>query len=215
MRVPCQVPHLSKSDRYVTVCVSHALGRRINSCFQCGAALPLYEPQLAQDMRTWLCTVCGVEHKGQLVQNFSIAELRNLRPEPVIFDRSQIPPPSHDLIEATQQLRPIPDQEFRDKRRSSRYAVAMVIPTQPFDAQLRPIERPSMLFARNISTGGICLLNDRAIRATFLALELSAPGGDLIQVLVQVLRSRPRGNVHEIGGEFVTKMADTTSRILR
>ena len=67
----------------------------------------------------------------------------------------------------------------------------------------------------NISTGGICLLNDRAVHAAFLALELSAPGGDLIQVLVQVLRSRPRGGVYEIGGEFIARIANATSRILR
>jgi hypothetical protein len=177
--------------------------------------LPLCEVTVPSEARSWLCTICGREYVGQLAQNFTIAELRNLRPEPVIFDRSQIPPPSQELLEAARQLRPIPDQEFRDKRRSSRYSVTMVIPTQPFDTSLRPAERPCMLFARNISTGGICLLNDRAMRAAFLALELSAPGGDLIQVLVQVLRSRPRGSVHEIGGEFITKMANTTSRILR
>jgi hypothetical protein len=177
--------------------------------------LPLCEAPSAQDARSWLCTFCGSEYRGQLAQNYTVAELRNIRPEPVIFDRAQIPPPSPNLLEATRQLRPIPDQEFRDKRRSSRYAVTMVIPTQALDNMLRPIERPCMLFARNISTGGICLLNDRSMRAAFLALELSAPGGDLIQVLVQVLRSRPRGSVHEIGGEFVTKMANATSRILR
>ena len=149
------------------------------------------------------------------MQNYSLAELRNLRPEPVIFDRSQIPPPSMDLLEATRQYRPIPDQEFRDKRRSSRYTVTMVIPAQPFDVMLRPADHPCMIFARNISTGGICLLNDRPIRANFLALELSAPGGDLIQVLVKVLRSRPRGSIYEIGGEFVTKMANANSRIIR
>lgn len=192
-----------------------AIGRRINQCTQCGAALPLCESMLAQDMRTWLCSICGHEYRGQLVQNYHLAELRNVRPEPVIFDRSQIPQPSASLMKATWQFRPVPDQDFRDKRRSSRYSVNMVIPVQPFDAQLRPCERPFMLFARNISTGGICLLTDRAVVSAFLGLELSAPGGDLIQVLVKVLRSRPRGSIYEVGGEFITKMADSTSRIIR
>jgi hypothetical protein len=69
-----------------------------------------------------------------------------------------------------------------------------------------------MSVARNISTGGICLLSDRIIHAEFLGLELSATAEELVQVLVQVMRSRPRGNVYEIGGEFITKMATIASR---
>jgi hypothetical protein len=192
----------------VTGNVAVALGRRISHCSQCGTALPLCESPMPHEARMWLCGVCGRVYQGQLATNYKAAELRNVRPEPVLFDRSQIPQPSKALLDATWQLRPFADNEFRDKRRSSRHAVTMVIPTQPFDHLLRPAERPCMLFARNISTGGICLLSDRAHRAAFFGLELSAPGGDLIQVLVQVLRARPRGSCYEIGGEFITKMAN-------
>ncbi len=199
----------------MAVSVTHSLRRRIETCTQCGTTLPLCEFLASTDARTWLCSVCGREYRGELTQNFNIEELRNIRPEPVIFDRSKIAPPSEELLETARLLRPIPDNDFRDKRRSSRYPVNMVIPTQPFDAILHPVDRPCMLVTRNISVSGICLLNDRAMCAAFLGLELFAPGGDLIQVLVRVMRSRPRGNAHEIGGEFITKMANTTSRILR
>jgi hypothetical protein len=91
----------------------------------------------------------------------------------------------------------------------------MLVPTQAFDEFLRPVDPPMLLVGRNISKGGICLLSDRAVCAPFLGLELTGPGGDLFQILVQIMRSRPRSIIHEVGGEFVCRMATTTSRILR
>lgn len=195
--------------------VTRAIGRRIEQCEQCGLPFPLSEPLISSDARIWICNGCGKEYRGQLVTNFNVEELRNLRPEPILFDRSRIPPASQELLETARRFRNVPDNDGRDKRRSIRYPVAIPVPAQAFDAVLKPIDTPFTLVARNISGGGICLLYDRSLRATFLGVELSTPGGELVQILVHVLRSRPRGNIHEIGGEFLVKMATKNSRVLR
>jgi hypothetical protein len=42
----------------------------------------------------------------------------------------------------------------------------------------------------------------------FLALELATPSGEKMRVLMQVLRCRPVGLFYEIGGEFISKIAE-------
>ncbi len=189
---------------------SGALGLRTVKCEHCGLPLPLREPRTSFEARSWRCNGCGQEVKGQLHPDYRLEELRNLCPEPIHFDRSQIPPPSSELLQTATRLRLAPGHDGREKRQSQRFPVTAIVPVLPLDALLQPIGTPFMLVARNISAGGICLLHDHAITSEFLALEFAAPGGNLVQVLVQITRSRPRGNVYEIGGEFVSKMAPPT-----
>ena len=180
---------------------------RISACNQCGAALPLCHSENPQESRNWQCTACGRSYYACLDSTFTLDELRQVRPEPILFVRAVIPPPSEELLRAAERLRLVPDHDGRDKRRSPRYPVAMNVPAQQLDARLNPVDCQFMVVARNISTGGICLLYDRAIQTPFLALELANARSELFQVLVHVRRSRLRGKVHEIGGAFVTKMA--------
>jgi hypothetical protein len=184
-----------------------ATGLRIAMCEKCSIALPLTKSLTSFESRIWVCQGCDHVIKGQLASDYTIDELRNVHPEAVVFDRAQLAPPSPELLKTTERIPTDRSHAGRDKRRAVRYSVKAAIPVQPFDAMLQPIEAPFMSVARNISTGGICLLSDRTIHAEFLGLELSATAGELVQLLVQVMRSRPRGNVYEIGGEFITKMA--------
>lgn len=87
-----------------------------------------------------------------------------------------------------------------------------IVPALELDSQLEPTGQGFMTTCRNISTGGICLLNERVIASDFVLLELAAPSADYIHVLARVLRRRPLGPYHDIGGEFVTRFARPSSR---
>jgi len=177
--------------------------------------LPLRPAVVSSNSKTWLCAGCSRELVGELSPNYKLEDLRNVHPEPVIFDRSTIPPPNAELLEFARKTMSMPDESGREKRRSDRRPTVMIVPVQPFDAMLRPIQAQFQAVARNLSGGGICLLHTHTVSATFLAIEFVTAEGEVVQVLVQVLRSRSRSQFQEIGGEFLTKLAASTSRILR
>ena len=122
------------------------------------------------------------------------------------FDLQSIPPVAPQMLEFAQQLNARVGTNV-EKRSSRRHAVIATLRAVEFDEQLRPVGSPFHTVCRNLSTGGICLINDRAVRSEFLVIELSVAGGIPIQTLAHVLRRRPLGPYHDIGSEFVTKLA--------
>ena len=191
---------------------SHNSGTRIDQCESCGIPLPLRRCS-NEEGRTWLCK-CGQEYIGELDSQYTIDQLRNVRPEPVIFDTAMLIPLPAEMLEYIRTKINIAENNV-EKRTSFRHQVILQMPAQAFDQVLRPEGRPFLTVARDLSTNGIGLIHGRAITAKFLALELVTPTGEHIQVLMQVLRCRPRGPYHDIAGQLVTRLASSTSRILR
>ncbi|MEO8497177.1 MAG: PilZ domain-containing protein [Planctomycetota bacterium] len=146
-----------------------------------------------------------------LARDYSIAELRGVRHEPVIFDRNAIEQVDRDLLAFAHGFG-ASDNHRVEKRSSPRHAVIATLTAQEFDQQLHPVGPPFQTVCRNLSTSGLCLINGHPIGCDFLVIELSAPGAVLIQTLARVLRRRPLGPYHDIGIEFVTKLANSNTK---
>ncbi len=182
------------------------VGTRIGPCAGCETPLPLCEAADPEDLRVWLCGRCGAEYRAILAPEYSIAELRNVRPEPVVFDQQSIQRVDPELLTFAQQLGAA-DNNCVEKRSSQRHAVVAVLTAQEFDERLHPVGPPFQTICRNLSAGGVCLVNSRAIQSDLLVIELSAAGGVLIQTLAQILRRQPLDRYFDIGIAFVTKLA--------
>lgn len=138
----------------------------------------------------------------------SSEELRGLRRQAIDFDSSPPAPAEAAVIEFAQQVR-LREESSIEKRTSNRHSVVSVVPAIELDEQLNPACEPFTTICRNISKGGICLLNEWAIMSD-LAIEFCPANQQPMQVLLRVLRRRPLGPYHDIGGEFVHKMSAGT-----
>jgi hypothetical protein len=58
----------------------------------------------------------------------------------------------------------------------------------------------------NISLGRAALLHTRFVDAPYLAIDFTAAGLELLQVVFKVLRCRSLGPVYEIGGQYISRL---------
>ena len=180
------------------------VGARFSTCGACEQPLPLWSASLNELPIVWQCSGCGDETTGVLVPNCPPDQLRYLRREVIGIHHSPPPAPA-ELVEFAQQVN-LRDEGNIEKRSSGRHATLSAVPALELNKQLNPVDEPFTTICRNISQGGICLLNERAIVAPFLAVEFSATDQAPIQMLIRILRRRPLGPYHDIGGEFLHKM---------
>ncbi|HUY93322.1 MAG TPA: hypothetical protein VMV10_31635 [Pirellulales bacterium] len=94
-----------------------------------------------------------------------------------------------------------------DVRSERRHAVSLRVAAVPVNERLNKIGEGFIAASRDISSGGIAIYHTRGTSERFLALELSAPSGEKMHVLLEVLRCRPVGLFYEIAGRFVSKIA--------
>ncbi len=123
------------------------------------------------------------------------------------MDDSNSPhPPPSELIQFVDRLAKESLRSHVDERTFSRYKLTVEVWVQPVNGDFSPLDRPFTAVTRDISTGGIGLMHTRAVRDKYLWLRLVAPGGGMINVVVEVLRCRPIGMFYEIGAKFVAKL---------
>lgn len=94
--------------------------------------------------------------------------------------------------------------DFRNERR---HAVSLRVAAVPVDEHLNKIGEGFIAATRDISSGGIAIYHTRGTSDRFLALEISAPSGEKLHLLLEVLRCRPAGLFYEIAGRFISKIA--------
>lgn len=94
-----------------------------------------------------------------------------------------------------------------DIRSERRRAVSLRVAAVPVDEHLNKIGEGFIAATRDISSGGIAIYHTRGTSDRYLALELSAPSGEKLHLLLEVLRCRPAGLFYEIAGRFVSKIA--------
>lgn len=186
-----------------------SVGSRISVCSRCETPLPICEALDSRFARVWTCSQCGTQFTGVLAKNYSIQELRAVRPEAIVFDPDSIQPVCPEMLEFARGIS-THDRSNIEKRTATRHPIVAILTVMELDEQLRALGPPFQTISRNLSTGGICLINDRALAGDFLAIELKGAGGASIYTLAHVLRRRPIGPYQDIGTEFVTKFASST-----
>ncbi len=189
-------------------------GTRIQECSSCQSSLPLSEALIKDDAKVWICKGCSSEYSAVLAPDYSIDELRNVSPEPILLDTSGVSPPLPEMLAFAQRFGARESKNV-EKRNATRHPVIAAVYAMELSDRLQPCSSPFQILCRNLSSGGICLINDRSIQSDFLVIEMSAAGGVPIQTLAHILRRRPIGPYHDIGAEFVTKLATSNSKMLR
>jgi hypothetical protein len=183
---------------------SKIVGTRIDQCSACKAELPLCQAANPEDVRKWVCGRCGMEYSAVLAPDYSIFELRNVRPEPVIFDPRSVQILDPEMLAFVHRF-DLSDNHRIEKRSSIRHEAIATLNAMEVDKRLKPVGTPFETICRNLSASGICLINAQAIQSDFLVIELSGAGKILIQTLAHIRRHRPVGPYYDIGIEFVTK----------
>jgi len=178
---------------------------QIHQCEFCGTRLPLNSEGHDRELRNWRCAGCDGFYRAVLSSSYDLEGLRNVRPEAFPIDHSQIPKPSAELNQHATDLNLL-EATGTEKRGAFRHLAVMPVIAQPMDAMLHLAGGPFAAVSRNLSTNGICLLHTRAVTEKFLGIELAGPHGEMIQVLLHVLRCRSRGPFQDVAGEFITKM---------
>lgn len=96
--------------------------------------------------------------------------------------------------------------EGPEQRTERRYLLSLPIAAVAVDSSLQRIGEPFIAVSRDISSGGIAMYHTRTVKEKLLALEMTAPAGDKLRVLMEVLRCHPSGLFYEIAGRFVSKL---------
>jgi len=179
---------------------------RIAACTTCNRPLPLQKPLAGEASHKWTCSGCGSQFDAVLAPDYTLDELRNVRPEVIPLDLASLAPPADELVEFARKLAR-EEMGSVEKRAADRHVMIATVPACEMNEDLVAVGSPFVTTCRNISTGGMCLLNDRALLADFLMVQLTTPSGTPLQVLLHVLRRRPLGPYHDIGGELITRFA--------
>lgn len=119
----------------------HFDGTRIIQGSACETALPLCEAVNPEDVRIWVCSRCRTEYSAMLAPNYSIDELRRVRPEHVIFDPQSIPPVAPEMLAFARRFGSR-DNNNVEKRSSPRHAVIAALSAMEFDRHLRQVGPP-------------------------------------------------------------------------
>ena len=105
-----------------------------------------------------------------------------------------------DGLRATRRYRVL----YNERRCEPRIAIALVVDLIPLDQVLRPCGDPQQGVTRDISKHGVGLFASVPVQTRFLRVYLPlAPGGNVSELLVEVLRCEQFGEVFDIGGRFV------------
>ena len=168
------------------------------ACTNCRLELPLLPAKRSGASFEWACTRCKECYTATLAPQADSAIAGNVQLAGFCIDLSLLPKPA---VQATAGF------EDQDERRSEgRQPLAVAVAAAPLDEELHPTGEPFALMTRDISTKGIGLVHTGPVFDAYLAVQIPSPAGEPIQVLVEVVRCNPVGDVWSIGGLFVQRL---------
>lgn len=90
-----------------------------------------------------------------------------------------------------------------ERRAEPRYRMITPAVVQPMDDNFQLQGEAHGAITRDLSAHGVGILDVQPVRTPFVALELTAPDGERLQTIVEVLRCRRIGGFYDIGGRFM------------
>ena len=100
-----------------------------------------------------------------------------------------------------------------ERRQAPRFLLPVRVDVQPVDDEFQLTGEPYTVVAHDISIGGIGIRDTRAVESKYLALQVTGPAGERMQMLLEVLRCDRQGNVFDIGGRFIRYVASDDASI--
>ncbi len=171
------------------------------TCVDCGERFPLRAVNPSEASGRWVCATCG---------RFVDAVL-DREADPSLRENVIMAPLSFSLRQRHRDRPIVPDAVHHDARRHRREPVDLPVRVMPLDDNLVPCGEAYEGTAHDISTGGLGMVHHQAIETRYLALEFAAPSGDKIQVVLEVVHTRPVGDCFASGGRFVRRIGQQRS----
>ena len=184
----------------------------IDHCSGCGAVISIYPPIPDRPVKTWLCNTCGSVYFGSDGDPASELGVRQAANSAFVSEvmvavdsRTNSVTPSH-VRRLVQSLggKPFTGPE---RRRDQRYAIAVPAVAVPLGNDFRIIGEPVQMTTMNVSLGGAALIHTRFTDTPYYALDFTAAGVQLLQVVLQVMRVRNVGPVYEVAGRFISRLS--------
>ena len=102
----------------------------------------------------------------------------------------------------TGETRTLSDQS--ERRAQQRHRLPLRVEVQPIDSDLTPVGDVYSVIAHDISAIGIGIRDTREVTTKFLALQMTGPSGEQMQVLGEVVRCQNVDRIYEIAAQFVS-----------
>jgi hypothetical protein len=183
---------------------------RVERCSSCRANIMLRPPTIDSKASAWRCKKCSAiyfcadDDEGE--ESFGIERIDPKSYDPFLVgaDVHFIPPENvKRLVKAA-----TPNTFARiDLRKHKRHPITVPVIAVPLAADFRVSGEPMKMTTLNVSLGGAALLHTRVVDVPYLAIDFSAAGIELMQVVLRVLRVRNVGAVYEVAGEFVSQLS--------
>ena len=93
----------------------------------------------------------------------------------------------------------------QERRQTPRYRVSTIVRLQPVDEGFQPDGEAFRAVTRDISAGGLGFADTRPIGTKFVGVRMTAPDGDGMMLMMEVVRCQQRRHAYDIGGRFVTQ----------
>ena len=98
-------------------------------------------------------------------------------------------------------------ETFDQKRRAERFDYSMTLFAQLLELDFSPIGTAFQVSARNLSTGGMAVLHSSAVETgSLIGLQLTRDSGQIIKIVMRVIRCTSSEQGYEIAGRFVTRL---------
>ena len=121
------------------------------------------------------------------------------------FAQGDVPAPPRSLSRLCDQAYWRQAYEGPQRRAAKRLPVVVSKVALPLDDDFQPRGAGFAAITGDLSTAGLRLFSTRAVTTEFLAVELTPPAGQSIQVVLQVLRCKAVGRFYEIAGRLVAR----------
>jgi hypothetical protein len=187
----------------------------VQDCACCGARIAFRPPTPMSPARALHCKACGTVYFAKDDQEIH-ANCRGVAPasesKQIVAaiddgDEKQTDgcPPRH--VQRLVRTLAARNQTALERRKSQRYRATFAVVAVPLGNDFRIIGEPVGMTTVNISDDGAGLIHTRNVVAPYYALDFTDTGLELLQVVFQVTRTRPRGPAFEMGGRFVRYLA--------
>jgi len=181
----------------------------VDRCSRCGAVIAIRPPAPDSPATVWHCKTCGAVYFGGDEEGIQCLGVSKVAPEVQNpFARASnapsIPPENVQRL-----VKSLASGEYSgdDRRRHKRYPVSVPVVAVALASDFRIKDEPVKMTTANVSLGGAALIHTRFVDAPYLALDFTAAGVELMQVVLKVLRVKSIGSVYEMAGEFISQLS--------
>lgn len=187
----------------------------INRCASCEAPIALYPPTPAEPASAWACDRCGAVYFGRVLGGATVNETGLVQIASTgsckfayqAYSEAEaepsVPPENVQRL-----IRVLAKDNYRgnERRRNKHYSVVVPVIAVPLAADFSVAGKSLQMTTANVSLSGAALLHTRFTETPYFALDFTAAGIELVQVVMEVLRVRPVGPLYEIGGRFLSRL---------